>query len=148
MIADESLRCTAILEAAQLDLTPCTALHTLHVQCSPPRRGEPTGAGGAPARSLSWVLILLSRVRSPALEEIRIAIRSGALPLLNLEGLDVVLARACYGSGGGGLRRLVFAVDADEGRQWLGGSREEVERVLRERLPTANERRLIRLEYC
>ncbi|KAI0707423.1 hypothetical protein C8Q76DRAFT_749168 [Earliella scabrosa] len=96
---------TSILEATQFDLSPCTCLRTLHIQCTPPR-SIPTHY------SLTWVLILPSKLRSSLLSEIRLSIRSADLRSLNLEGLDVVLSKHCYK----GLQRLTFDVDEHAAR--------------------------------
>lgn len=89
-------------------------------------------------RSLSWVLMLLSKVRSPCLREIRLSIASAQLPKLNLEGLDVVLAKNCYGS----LDYLTFVVSGTR------CGKDAMESTLRERLLTAHLQGLIRIEYA
>ncbi|KAH9945373.1 uncharacterized protein BXZ73DRAFT_38290 [Epithele typhae] len=129
---------TSLLEAAQLDFTPCTRLRALHVPCGP---SSPTRSPAAATRSLSWVLALLAHAggAAPALAEIRLVLARRALPALNLEGLDVVLARTCYAR----LARLEFDV-ADAG---TGGAREDVARVLAERMPIAHGQALLRLDY-
>ncbi len=122
----------AILEATQLDLSMCTGLLSLSISCSC-GRSEPS------SRSLSWVLILLSRVRSPRLGEIRISITSAKLERLNLEGLDVVLAQNALGS----MRSLIFDIDDTKAASKCDPTLE----ALRQRVPIASAKGLVRLEY-
>ncbi|KAI0714329.1 hypothetical protein C8T65DRAFT_738790 [Cerioporus squamosus] len=130
----ESRDPTAILETTQFDLSPCTGVERLALQCS--SRGSMSEHN-----SLSWVLILLSKVCSPCLRDLHISIASTQLARLNLEGLDVVLAKTCYGS----LRSLRFVFNGDTGRTAMGGT---VERALRERLSTAHSHGIIQVEYA
>ncbi|TBU40157.1 hypothetical protein BD309DRAFT_993264 [Dichomitus squalens] len=125
---------TAILEATQLDLSTSMGLRSLHIPCLHSRMGFPS-------RSLSWVLILLAKVRSPNLEEIRISITSPELARLNLEGLDVVLAQNALSR----MRSLTFDVDDTKVASKRGPA--EVERLLTQRVPTASAQRLVRVEY-
>ncbi|PIL35682.1 hypothetical protein GSI_02412 [Ganoderma sinense ZZ0214-1] len=124
---------TAILEATQLDLSACTGIQSLHIPCSR-SRAEPS------SRSLSWVLILLSKVPSPHLGEIRISIRPAELDRLNLEGLDVVLARNALS----GLQSLTFDIDDTKAAPKFGVTR--LEALLRQRVPTASAKGLVRLK--
>ena len=125
---------SAILEATQLDLSTCTGLRSLSIPCSR-SRAEPSSS------SLSWVLILLSKVRSPYLGEIRISMTSAELDRLNLEGLDVVLARNALSS----LQSLVFDIDDMKATSKFGGA--GLGALLRQRVPTASRKGLVRLEY-
>ncbi|RPD59976.1 hypothetical protein L226DRAFT_462971 [Lentinus tigrinus ALCF2SS1-7] len=136
MTLSESRGPTSILEATQFTLSTCTGLERLEIQCSPPHHMPPSEH-----RSLSWVLILLSKVRSPCLREIRISIASAQLSRLNLEGLDVVLAKDCYGS----LEHLTFILDSIRAG---GGGRDKVKRTLTERMSTAHAQGLIQVEYA
>ncbi|KAM5531002.1 hypothetical protein V8D89_015329 [Ganoderma adspersum] len=130
----ESRNPTAILEATQLDLSTCTGLRSLSIPCSR-SRSEPS------SRSLSWVLILLSKVRSPHLGEIRISMTTAELDRLNLEGLDVVLAQNALSS----MQCLTFDLDDTKATSKFGGA--GLEALLRRRVPTANGKGLVRLEY-
>ena len=109
-------------------------MRSLHIPCSPGRTEFFN-------RSLSWVLSLLSKVRSPCLEEIRISINAPDLARLNLEGLDVVLAQNSLRS----MHSLIF--DIDDAKVNSKRSSADVERLLTRRVPTASAQRLVRVEY-
>lgn len=66
--------------------------------------------------SLSWVVILLSKLRAPRLKEIAIVIRLSNVWALNLEGLDVILSHARFS----GLERVVFDIEADTSEKQHG----------------------------
>ena len=124
----------AILEASQLDLSKSVGLRSLHIPCSP-------GRTDFLSRSLSWVLSLLSKVRSPCLEEIRISTNTSELARLNLEGLDVVLAQNSLGK----MQSLIFDIDDTKVNSKRGSA--DVESLLARRVPTASAQRLVRVEY-
>ncbi|OCH94356.1 hypothetical protein OBBRIDRAFT_722879 [Obba rivulosa] len=100
---------TDILVDARFDLTPCTGLRSLRMLCA-----EPQLSSYQP--SLSWVVILLSKLDPPWLKEIVIVIRSSNLWALNLEALDVILSHARFAS----LERVVFDIEADTSGEQQG----------------------------
>lgn len=91
---------------SQLDLTPCTGLQSLHFICS-------TFSPYMPSRrpSLSWVIILLSKVHSRALRTIEFSIRSSELGSLNLQGLELILSDTRFG----GLEGVTFVLEPEAG---------------------------------
>ncbi|EMD33522.1 hypothetical protein CERSUDRAFT_118095 [Gelatoporia subvermispora B] len=93
---------TDILVNAQFDLSLCTGLCSLRILCA-----EPQLSSYQP--SLSWVVILLSKLHAPLLKEITIVIRSSNLWALNLEGLDVVLSHVRFAN----LKRVTFDIELD-----------------------------------
>ncbi|KAL6307453.1 hypothetical protein BKA93DRAFT_727392 [Sparassis latifolia] len=93
---------TEIIQATQFDLTSCTGLRTLRMCCSDL---QPCCSMYHP--SLSWVVILLSKMESPQLQKIVLFILSKDLCALNLEGLDVVLSHARFGS----VKSLTFDIE-------------------------------------
>ena len=80
-----------------LSLEPCTGLQRLDIHCSHDTQ----------APSLSWTLLLLSKVAAPSLRELAFFIPADDIAVLNLEVLLVVLAHTRYTS----LKRLVFHVE-------------------------------------
>ncbi len=66
----------------------------------------------ARAASLSWTILLLSKVASPHLREVVFLVPAANVGALNLEVLRVVLSHARYAS----LRRLVFQIEVRAGK--------------------------------
>ncbi|KAH9935261.1 hypothetical protein B0H21DRAFT_759278 [Amylocystis lapponica] len=91
---------TDVLQSTHLDLTSCTGLRRLRLSCSATH-------WSSYRPSLSWVVILLSKMESPQLGEIVLSIRRRDVCALNFEGVDVVLSQARFAS----LERLVFDIE-------------------------------------
>ncbi|KAI0690164.1 hypothetical protein BC835DRAFT_1281515 [Cytidiella melzeri] len=90
---------TALLQRTELSLEPCTGLRRLHIYCT-------NSVRYSSMPSLSWILILLSKINSSHLYTLELSIPSSHIPALNFVGLSVVLSHprcAC-------LQRLIFHV--------------------------------------
>jgi len=86
---------TDVLQITHFDLAQSSGLRHLHICCS---AVAPALTHSSHLPSLSWIIILLSTANSPHLKEITFSLRLADLRVLNLEGLDVVLSHARFGS--------------------------------------------------
>ncbi|KAI0342868.1 hypothetical protein BDW22DRAFT_1429010 [Trametopsis cervina] len=89
---------TVILRSAELSLQPATGLRSLRIYCSNSRSSS--------LPSLSWIILMLSKMNSPHLQELELVILASHVPALNLEGLAVILSHSRHAS----LDRLIFSV--------------------------------------
>lgn len=164
MNADTFSPRTDDLQTAQLDLRPCTHLHTLRLICTSssllafsafsfplpftPSTPSPTlklPPSRPPGPSLSWVILLLSTVSSPHLHTLELAMRAEALGALNCQGLELILGdRARFA----GLESVVFvfAEGGAEGCVGASGDLAEAREVVRRRMPGLDARDLLRFE--
>ncbi|KAI0091206.1 hypothetical protein BDY19DRAFT_689245 [Irpex rosettiformis] len=108
---------TVILHSTELSLEPCTGLRSLHIHCANSIRFSSMP-------SLSWIILLLSKLNSPQLSRLEFFISASDICSFNLEGLAVVLAHKRCAS----LTRLVFHVSP------RGDYIQGVERRIRDRL--------------
>ncbi|OBZ72194.1 hypothetical protein A0H81_07964 [Grifola frondosa] len=91
---------TDVLHTMHFDLSRCAGLRSLRISCSPLHHSSYRP-------SLSWILIILSKVNSPFLQEITFSIRHSDLCALNLEGLEVILSHARFKA----LKRITFDIE-------------------------------------
>lgn len=111
---------TEILKATDFTLKPLTNLRNLRIPCSTADRFSTYRL------SLSWILLLLSKVNSRVLETLTFSIPAHDLASLNYEGLIVVLSHTRYRN----LKRLILDVELRSTAQVC----EEVEKKVHRRL--------------
>lgn len=93
-----------------LNLTHCTALHTVGL-CINPIREARVQARHAPVQSLSWVQELLQSISSPSLEHVHLRIKAGGATYEDVSRLDWArVADVLSGRQFGSLRRLTFEI--------------------------------------
>lgn len=99
---------TDVLQITHFDLAQSSGLRHLHICCS---TVAPALTHSSHLPSLSWIIILLSTAKSSHLKEITFSLRLADLRVLNLEGLDVVLSHARFGS----LTTVTFEIELQRG---------------------------------